>query len=86
MLGTLVTRGWYLTGSIPIVGSVPGKSSIPFSGFVSLKTGETFIASSERFTWEYTIAAIRSFLKSYKSIRGHKIYMILDNASWHVTA
>ena len=86
MLGTLVTKGWYLTGSIPIVGSAPGKSGIPLSGFVSVKTGETFITSTDRFTWESTIAAIRSFLESYKCKRGHKIYMILDNASWHVKA
>lgn len=86
MLGTLVSRGWYPIGSIPIVGSAPGKSGVPLSGFVSIKTGETFIATTERFTWESTIAAIRSFLKRYKCERGHKIYMILDNASWHVKA
>ena len=86
MLGTLVTRGWYPVGSIPIVGSAPGKSGVPLSGFVSIKTGETVITSPERFTWETTIAAIRIFLKSYKCKRGHKIYMILDNASWHKKA
>lgn len=86
MLGTLVSRGWYPTGCIPIVGSAPGKSGVPLSGFVSIKTGETFITNPERFTWESTIAAIRSFLEHYKCKRGHKIYMILDNASWHVKA
>lgn len=86
MLGTLVTRGWYPVGSIPIVGSAPGKSSIPLSGFVSVKTGETFITNPERFTWESTIAAIRSFLDTYHLKRGHRIYMILDNAPWHVKA
>jgi transposase len=86
MLGTLVTRGWYLTGSIPIVGSAPCKAGIPLSGFVSIKTGVTFVTSHERFTWESTIAAIRSFLKNYICKRGHKIYMILDNASWHKKA
>ncbi len=86
MLGTLVSKGWYPIGTIPIVGSAPGKSGIPLSGFVAIKTGETFIVSPERFTWESTIAAIRSFLKAYKLKRRHKIYMILDNASWHVKA
>lgn len=86
MLGTLVTRSWYPVGSIPIVGSAPGKSGVPLSGFVSIKTGETFIATTERFTWESTIEAIRYFLKAYKCKRGHRIYMILDNASWHVKA
>ena len=86
MLGTLVTKGWFPVGSIPIVGSAPGKSGVPLSGFVSIKSGETFITSPECFTWESTIAAIRSFLKSYKCKRGHKIYMILDNAPWHKKA
>ena len=86
MLGTLVTRSWYPIGSIPIVGSAPGKSGVPLSGFVSIKTGETIITNPERFTWESTIDAIRIFLKSYKRKRGHRIYMILDNASWHKKA
>ena len=86
MLGTLVSRSWYPVGSIPIVGSAPGRSGVPLSGFVSIKTGETFICTTERFTWESTIAAIRSFLKSFTCKRGHKIFMILDNASWHVKA
>lgn len=86
MLGTLVSRGWYPTGSIPIVGSAPGKSGVSLSGFVSIKTGETFITNPDHFTWESTIAAIRSFLAKYKCRRGHRIYMILDNASWHVKA
>ena len=86
MLGTLVTKGWFPVGCIPIVGSAPGKSGVPLSGFVSIKSGETFITSPERFTWESTIAAIRSFLKNYKCKRGHKIYMILDNAPWHKKA
>ena len=86
MLGTLVTKGWYPVGSIPIVGSAPGKSGIPLSGFVSIKTGETHITNPERFSWESTIDAIRSFLETYKCKQGHRIYMILDNASWHVKA
>lgn len=86
MLGTLVTRGWYPVGSIPIVGSAPGKSGVSLSGFVSIKTGETFITSPERFTYESTIAAIRGFLESYECRRGHKIHMILDNAPWHKKA
>ena len=86
MLGTLVSRSWYLVGSIPTVGSAPGRSGVPLSGFVSIKTGETFICTTERFTWESMIAAIRCFLKNYTCKHGHKIYMILDNASWHVKA
>ena len=53
---------------------------------MSIKTGETFITSPERFTWESTVEAIRSFLESYKCKCGHRIYLILDNAPWHKKA
>lgn len=88
MLGTLVTRQWYPRGCTPIVGSAPGHSGIPLSGFVVLghDHGEVIITKPEKFTYETTISSIREFMESFLIPVGKHVYMILDNAPWHKKA
>ena len=83
MQQTSVTRKWYPKGSVPLVGSAPGRVGASYSGFVTLKDGCLFVAELKRFNYETTIAAIREFLSFYPLPADCKIYMIMDNASWH---
>ena len=83
MLGTTVSRGWYLKGAIPTVGSAPGKEGIMLSGFADLTSGQTVMQSSKKFDYSVTIASIRDFMNRHPRIPGRHEYMILDNAPWH---
>ena len=77
-----VTARLVKRGSRPRVASYPGRAKVSLSGFVGVgaNNGRLFIASPERFTWESTIASIRSYLATVDSKDKRKIWMILDNA------
>ena len=89
-LQTSVTRMWCPVGVTPIVGSAPGRDTLPYSGFVILGkyNGHLFITKPEggRFNYLTTIESIRSFLKAYPMPDECKLYLIMDNAPWHKKA
>ena len=87
-LGTNVTGMWFPKGCTPVVGSAPGRESVPYSGFVILGkgNGHLFVTKPNRFTYETTIQSIRDFLVAYPMPAACKLYMILDNAPWHKKA
>lgn len=80
---TEVSAKWVPKGSAPRVKSKPGKEKVSYSGFVLPSTGELFTDKPDRFTYETTIASIRSFLSAYPLSDGEKYYLVMDNASWH---
>jgi transposase len=68
-------------GKQPYIMSSPTKEKVAFFGLVNPSTGELFAKEDCRFNSETFILAIIDFLKKHKSKK--KIYVILDNASWH---
>ncbi len=63
--------------------SFPGRFKASYSGFVIPETGELFVARSEKFNYEATIASIRSFLEAHPAPKGKKYALVMDNAPWH---
>ena len=86
-LQTQVTKMWCPKGSSPIVGSAPGKETIPYSGFVILGkgNGHFFYTKPEggKFNYITTIASIRAFIAAFPMPTGCKVWLIMDNAPWH---
>lgn len=87
-LQTNVTRTWCPIGTVPVVGSAPGKESVAYSGFVILGkgNGHLFVTKPERFNYLTTIESIEAFLAAYPMPDSCKIFMIMDNAPWHKKA
>ena len=83
---TSVTRKWVVKGSEPKVKSVPGRKSVPYSGYVIPKTGELIVTKPSWFNYETVIDSFRQLLKNYSAADGKRIYLILDNAPWHKKA
>ena len=78
-----VTAAWYKKGSEPQVKSLPGRSSISYSGFLIQETGELFVCKPEWFNTSTTVQSIRDFLASCPPPPGKKYAVVMDNASWH---
>lgn len=83
---TSVTTAWYKKGSAPTVKSFPGRLKTSYSGFVIPETGELFVVKPEKFNYETTISAIRSFLENHPAPEGKKYALVMDNAPWHKKA
>ena len=83
---TSVTRKWVVKGSKPKVKSAPCRKSVPYSGYVIPQTGELIVTKPSWFNYETVIDSFRQLLKTYPSADGKRIYLILDNASWHKKA
>lgn len=86
MAETSITRQWYPKGCCPKVGSLPGRKSVAYSGFIVPETGELFVTKPGWFNYETTIAGIRAFLDSFTLEPGKRLYIIMDNAPWHKKA
>ena len=83
---TSVTRKWAVKGSKPKVKSAPGRSSVPYSGYIVPETGELIVSKPSRFNYETVIDSFRHLLKMYSLADGKRICLILDNAPWHKKA
>lgn len=81
-----IKSAWYKKGSRPTVNSNPGQQKISYSGFVNPKSGRLIMIKVKVFNYETTIEAIREFAKQTRVNSRQKIYMIMDNASWHKKA
>ncbi len=81
-----VTSQWYQKGSCPKVRSYPGRVSVAYSGFVIPETGQLFVTKPERFTYETVIDSIRQFINSLSFESDKKVYLFMDNATWHTKA
>ena len=81
-----IKSAWYKKGSRPTINSNPGQQKVSYSGFVNPKSGRLIMVKTETFNYATTIAAIREFMKQTHCNPGQKIYMIMDNASWHKKA
>lgn len=79
---TSVTRTWAPIGKQPKIKSKPGKASVPYSGYVSPRTGRLVMTEVSWFTFETVIASIRDYIKKMNtSFKRH--LLIMDNAPWH---
>lgn len=83
---TTIKAAWYKKGSRPTVNSNPGQQKLAYSGFVNPKSGRLIMTKVETFNYETTITAIREFMKQTRVNSRQKLYMIMDNASWHKKA
>ena len=75
---------WADKGSRPTIKSNPKKDKAGYSGFVNPKTGQLIIFEVDVFNYETTLAALMKF--SNKLSPNRKIYLAMDNASWHKKA
>lgn len=79
---TSVTRKWAPIGKQPKIKSKPGKSNIPYSGYLSPRTGRLVVKEVNWFNFETVIGSIRDYIKEMDdSFERH--LLILDNAPWH---
>ena len=83
---TTIGRKWAKKGSKPKVPSKVGKDSVGYSGFTVHGTGQLFMFEPERFTFETTIACIRSFLSALPAEDSRTVCLVMDNAPWHKKA
>ncbi len=81
-----MTSQWYKKGSCPKVRSYPGRVSVAYSGFVIPRTGQLFVTKPERFTYETVIDSIRQFIDTLSFGSDKKVYLFMDNATWHTKA
>ena len=83
---TSVTRTWAPKGSAPKVKTPAGKAKVSYSGFVRPDTGELFVDETNWFNYETFLESVRNFLAVSSCTTEQKIFMFIDNASWHKKA
>ena len=83
---TSVTRTWAPKGSAPKVKTPAGKASVACSGFVRPDTGELFVDHPDWFNYETCLESVRAFIDACHLKKEQKIYLFMDNASWHKKA
>ena len=84
-LHTTTTRMWALKGCQPEIASKPGREKVGFIGVVCPATGELFTKIAFRFNTPTFVSFLKCFLAARKG-SGKKIWLVLDNASWHKKA
>ena len=84
-LHTTTTRMWALKGHQPEIASKPGREKVGFIGVVCPATGELFAKIAFKFNTTTFIGFLKCFLAARKG-SGKKIWLVLDNASWHKKA
>ena len=85
-LWTKVSSIWAEIGSRPTVESYADTTNILISGFAVLNTGTFIYDTPASFTTETTVTSIRHFLECFPVENEKRIFLIMDNAPWHVKA
>lgn len=83
---TSVTRTWVPKGTKPRISSSARRENASYSGFVRPDTGELVVTKPSWFNYESTIESLRTMLSELDVGKGKRIYLVLDNASWHKKA
>ena len=83
---TTIAAAWAKIGSTPTVKSNPSLKGVAYSGFLMAKTGRLVVMKVDWFNYATTIEALREFRKHLHLRYGQKIYLVMDNASWHKKA
>lgn len=84
-LHTTTTRMWALKGRQPEIASKPGREKVGFVGAVRPDTGELFVEIAYKFNTITFVGFLRCLLAAREG-SGKKIWLVLDNASWHKKA
>ena len=84
-LHTTTTRMWAFKGRQPEIASKPGREKVGFVGAVLPATGELFVGIACKFNTTTFVSFLRCLLAARKG-SGKRIWLVLDNASWHKRA